>query len=150
MELECRDEELLWTVEAPFHSDPPPPGPPGPTDGLWNHEVVELFLVGGDPAPTYVEIEISPHGHHLRLRLEGRRNIVESGLPLTFEASIRKDRWQGLVRLPRRHLPPTPHRLNAFAIHGQGASRRYLAWTPVPGPEPDFHRLDLFPHVELV
>ena len=38
---------------------------------------------------------------------------------------------------------------NAFAIHGVGPQRRYLACTPVPGPQPDFHRLEVFPAVDL-
>jgi hypothetical protein len=40
-------------------------------------------------------------------------------------------------------LPP-PHRLNAFAMHGLGLRRRYLAMEPVPGEAPDFHRLEHF------
>ena len=42
-------------------------------------------------------------------------------------------------------LPPDLCAANVYAIHGQGPSRRYLAWHPVPGPAPDFHRLDRFP-----
>ena len=40
----------VWEVrvDAPDHGDPPPPAPPGRLDGLWEFEVVELFLVGAD------------------------------------------------------------------------------------------------------
>ena len=45
-------------------------------------------------------------------------------------------------------LPPGLAAANAYAIHGEGSARRYLAWTPVPGPAPDFHRLEYFAPLE--
>lgn len=148
--LWMNDASLHIEVDAPFHDDPPPPGSPGPCDELWTHEVVELFVVGEaseDVAPRYTEIELSPHGHHLALELIGVRQVARAKLPLEYRASIAaaRDRWRGRARLDRTLLPPPPHRLNACAIHGQGAARRYLAVAPVPGPTPDFHRLDGFP-----
>jgi hypothetical protein len=50
----------------------------------------------------------------------------------------------GTAWLPRALLPPPPHRINAYSIHGAGDARRYLAWEPVPGEVPDFHRLERF------
>ncbi|MCK6504885.1 hypothetical protein L6R53_16055 [Myxococcota bacterium] len=134
-------------VDAPFHGDPPPPAPPGPTWALWEHEVVELFVVG--PGQRYLEVELGPHGHHLVLQLHGVRNVVARELPLDLRVTCAAGRWQARARLPRALLPPGPHLANAYAIHGRGAGRRYLAWTPVPGPAPDFHRLPLFPAVTL-
>ena len=91
---------LHLTVEAPFYGDPPPPGPPGPCWGLWNHEVVELFLLGDDD--RYLEIELSPHGHHLVLVLHGERNPIQRELPLDYAARIiAPGRWLGEARLSR-------------------------------------------------
>lgn len=139
--------DLLLTVDAPFHGDPPPPGPPGPTPALWEHEVVELFVVGD--GERYTEIELSPHGHHLVLRLAGVRREVENGLPLDFRAFLDGRRWRGEATVPRAWLPPPPHRANAYRVHALGAGRRHLAATPVPGAAPDFHRPALFPQVTL-
>ncbi|HVS02548.1 MAG TPA: hypothetical protein VMT16_07245, partial [Thermoanaerobaculia bacterium] len=140
---------LRLRVEAPFHGDPPPAGPPGATDRLWEREVVELFLVGaGEPVP-YTEVELGPHGHHLVLRLAGVRQVVASRLPLRYRAAIAGGRWAGEALLPRDLLPPPPHRVNAFAIHGSGEARRFLAMAPVPGPRPDFHQLARFPVLDL-
>ena len=141
--------DLLIEVDAPFHDDPPPPGPPGPTDQLWNHEVAELLIVdekslNGRAEPTYTELELSPHGHYLLLRLRGVRTVIENRIPISYRARIDGDRWSGQARLPDRLLPPAPHLVNAYAISGAGNERRYLAMTPVPGAEPDFHRLDAF------
>jgi len=142
LEVALTATALRLVVDAPFHGDPPPAAPPGPTDRLWEHEVVELFVLG--PGERYTEIELGPHGHHLVLQLEGRRNTVATGLPIDFAATLDGARWRGEALVPRALLPPGPHRINAYAIHGLGAGRRYLAMTPVPGAQPDFHRLDRF------
>jgi hypothetical protein len=136
-------------VDAPFHGDPAPAGPAGPYWKLWEYEVVELFVLGAEE--HYTEIELGPHGHHLVLRLEGRRNAVAQDLPMQFAASIGAEgkRWRGQAQLARTLLPAGPHRINAYAIHGIGAARRYLAWSPVPGEQPDFHNLDHFRSVTL-
>ncbi len=145
--LELTPAHLLVEVEAPFHQDPPPPGAPGSTDELWNFEVVEVFVAGADHedgSVSYTEIELSPHGHFLVLELRGVRNIVRRGLPLDYQVVRDGDRWRGKARLARELLPLPPYRVNAFAIHGRGRSRRYLAAYPVPGEAPDFHRLEFF------
>jgi len=154
---------LRIRVMAPFHGDPAPTGRPGPTIGLWEHEVVELFVLGAprdeprdeprDAPPVYTEIELGPHGHQLVLRLRGVRQVVGRLLPLEYETVIESardvSRWRGEALLDRTLLPPTPHRINAYAIHGQGADRRYLALYPGPGEGPDFHRLEYFEEATL-
>ena len=138
--------EIRVTIDAPFHDDPRPSAPPGPTDGLWDYEVVELFLLGADQ--HYTEVEFGPHGHHPVLQLEGARQPVARCLPMAYRATIDGARWRGEARLARKLLPPGRLRVNAYAIHGAAEERRYLAMTPVPGASPDFHRLACF-EVEL-
>ncbi|MBW2425049.1 MAG: hypothetical protein JRG86_12415 [Deltaproteobacteria bacterium] len=146
--IELRADRFLELgIDASYHGDPPPSAPPGTTPGLWEFEVVELFLLGEDE--RYLEIELGPHGHHLVLRLEGRRRVVESGLPIDFRARRSESHWHGHARVSRDWLPAGLHAANAYAIHGQGANRRYLAAHPVPGPEPDFHRLEHFAPLDL-
>lgn len=133
-------------IDAPFHGDPPPAGPVGPTWALWEHEVVELFVLG--PDDRYTELEVGPHGHFLLLRLEGRRNIVEKLLPVDVTVTRTGPRWHADVLLANAILPPRPWRINATAIHGAAgigsAGRRYLSLFPLPGTDPDFHRIELF------
>ena len=129
-------------IEAARHGDPPPPGPPGRCDGLWNHEVVELFLLGVDE--QYLELEFGPHGHYLALRLAGRRHVVASDLVVEYAVGGSAERWSGRARTARTALPPALAAANAYGIHGRGAARRHLAWAPVPGEAPDFHRLERF------
>jgi len=134
--------DLRVDVDAPWHGDPPPPGAPGPTPGLWEFEVVELFLLGD--RERYLELELGPHGHHLALQLRGRRNVEAQGAQLAYTAERRGARWRGRARVPRAWLPPGLRAANAYALHGAGRERRHLAAQPVPGPAPDFHRLDCF------
>lgn len=133
---------LHLRLEASYHGDPAPQAPPGRLWGLWEHEVVELFLLG--PQDHYLELELGPHGHHLALWLEGRRQVARDRLPVECECKLQGARWSAELRLERSLLPPGPLRWNAYAIHGVGARRRYLAAHPAPGPAPDFHRLEAF------
>jgi hypothetical protein len=152
LRLRLTTTELHIAVAAVFHGDLPPTGPVGPTPRLWEHEVVELFLAGAgsaDRALRYTEIELSPWGHHLVLQLEGLRRPIAEGLPLALRTRRRGGRWHAAARLDRRLLPPPPWRANAFAVHGRHPHRRYLAATPLPGPEPDFHQPDRFPPLPL-
>ena len=142
MRLRLTASALRVAVSAPFHDDPPPPGEPGSTEGLWEYEVVELFVAGpaDDDAVPYTEIELSPWGHHLVLQLHGIRNRVATGLPIAFRTQRRGNLWLGVARIDMALLPQQPWRINAFAIHGVGDDRRYLAATPLPGERPDFHQ----------
>lgn len=152
-------EEVVVTVDAPFYNDSAPDGPVGPTDKLWDHEVVEVFFLGR--AERYTEIELSPHGHHLVLQLQGARNIVRKCIPIDYHVTHHKAgptlydrRWTGVARIPKDLLPDGPYCWNAYSIHGEGADRRFLCLFPVPGPgffddEPDFHRLAHFRPLDL-
>lgn len=136
-------DALRLFVFAPLHGDPAPTTPPGATPGLWEHEVVEWFLAGADG--RYLEVELGPHGHHLVLHLHGVRKVLESASPMsTTTRRCGGSWWSGTADLPRRWLPPGPHRANAYRIHGVGPDRRYLAAVPLPGPKPDFHQPDRF------
>ncbi len=144
----CASVTLSWAadalrieVDAPWARDPSPPGRPGPTDGLWNHEVVELFVACGS---RYTEVEIGPYGHHLVLQLDGVRSPVASQLPLALTTERTGDRWRAVAQLDRRWLVDAPTTCNAYRIAGVGDARRYHAHAAVPGPQPDFHRLQHF------
>ncbi|XP_015479306.1 UPF0462 protein C4orf33 homolog isoform X1 [Parus major] len=136
---------LLMEVRAPFFNDPPaPPGEPGkPFGGLWDYEVVEAFFLN-DRTEQYLEVELCPHGQYLLLLLSGRRKAWKEELPLEFEVTRMKTKWEGKALLPWSYFPPFTDKFNAFAIHGSGEERKHEALYPVPphelqqGQEPDF------------
>ena len=137
-----REGQLEVRISAPYYADPAAPTtPPGPTDQLWEHEVVELFIYGADD--QYTEIELAPSGHHLVLQLNGVRNAVATKLPIMYEATIHGDRWTATASIDKALLPAGPHRWNATAIHGSKEHRTYLSWIPLPGDKPDFHQPEI-------
>ena len=139
-----QDDGIRLTVHAPHYADPLPDAPVGPVFGLWEYEVVELFLAGpGDPRP-YLEVELGPGGHHLVLRLRGTRRIVARKLPLEPQVHVTEGRWTAVVDIPDTYLPPSPWTVNATAVHGVGEQRTWLSAAPLPGTTPDFHQLDAF------
>ena len=138
-----RGTQLEIRVSAPYYGDPPAPSTPcGPTDRLWEHEVVELFIHGKND--RYTEIELAPSGHFLVLQLAGVRQIVASKLPLQFSATIHENHWTGTAFIDKKLLPDAPLTVNATAIHGGDSERTYLSWVPLPGVEPDFHQPSCF------
>jgi len=142
LSFRLESQSLHVHVQAPHHGDRAPAGPPGAFPGLWDYEVVELFLLA-EP-DHYLEIELGPHGHHWVLELHGRRQVAREGLPIRYQAQRADGRWTGRAEIPRDYLPAKVVRGNGYAIHGTGAPRRYLARFPVAGTAPDFHRLDCF------
>ena len=55
--------------------------------GLWDYEVVEAFFLCSKNN-HYLEVEVGPHGQHLALLLNGRKNIVKECLPLKWDVTI--------------------------------------------------------------
>ncbi|KAM7291758.1 hypothetical protein ISCGN_028329 [Ixodes scapularis] len=147
-----QDRVIPVTLEADFFDDPAPPaGTKGqPLFGLWEYEVVELFILG--EYDRYLELEFCPHGQHLVLLLKGEGNAIKHSLPLEFNATVEGGRWRGEARVPVSYFPASPDKLNAYAIHGCGENRQYEALFPVPQgafDKPNFHRLKYFAHVNL-
>ena len=72
--------EVKISVSAPFYADPPPPGGQQGQAyfGLWEYEVVEAFFLNSED--QYLEVEFGPHGQHIVLLLDGRRNAIKSVL----------------------------------------------------------------------
>ncbi len=115
-------------------------------DGLWEYDVIEVFLVGDDG--TYTEIELGAGGHFLVLSFGGVRIRSNDWADREFDhrnSSATPGTWQSQILIPWDVLPKNITKLNAFAIAGG----THLAMSPVPGPEPDFHQPDVFPEVTV-
>ncbi|MBR58752.1 MAG: hypothetical protein CMH54_12120 [Myxococcales bacterium] len=144
--FEVRADGVHVWVDAPYHKDPAPIDSPGPTMGLWLYEVVEIFIAGDEE--RYLELEMGPHGHYLMLVLDGVRQVVGQPVVQDYTAQIVDGRWTGQARFAVGYLPSEPWTLNAYSIHGVGEQRVHQAMIPVPGDQPDFHRLDVFARAE--
>ena len=145
VQLHATDKGLRVWVESPWYKDPAPPDAPGLVDGLWEYEVVEVFVASAAEPERYVEVELGPHGHHLGLRFHGVRRRVGSPFTFALATTCEADRWRGEAFIDAEHLPKAPWRLNAFAIHASGTGRRYLLAHALPGGAPNFHQPASFP-----
>lgn len=142
IEIGFSEKEAVVEVTSPYHDDPAPTDPPGPTDRLWEYEVVEVFLLGSG---GYLEVELGPHGHYLAIEFAGRREPRRRLIPIDYRVTSRDaTRWSGAAVLPGGLLPANLDRFNACRVHGTGAGRRFLSVFPLPGERPDFHRLECF------
>ncbi|CAG7836504.1 unnamed protein product [Allacma fusca] len=140
-------------IKAPFYDDPAPSGNPGRFDGLWDYEVVEVFILGNDD--KYVELEFGPHGHYLVYQLEGYRNTTSTTQELHgYSTVINKTEkvWHARAFIAEDQLPEGDHSFNAYAIHGVGKDRVYMALYPnldESYTSPDFHVLEPFEPIDL-
>lgn len=137
--------DLSMAIDAPFANDPKPCSASASCWELWKFEVVEFFLVGqGKPAP-YIEIEISPWGKYLVLRLLGARNLKDQHLPLDIISVQRNTtRWTAKAVISHTLLPEGELKVNAFRLSGQEPDRRYHVMTVMATACPDFHLIEQF------
>merc|ERR1711892_443987 len=137
---------LKVTISSPYFEDPAPEGgrPGEAFFKLWEYEVVEAFFLNNDD--QYLELEFGPHGQHLMLLLDGRRNAIKHSLPLDYTAVIdeKSNTWKGKALVPLSYFPPNVTLFNAYAINGVGDQRIYEALYESSGKQPDFHRLEKF------
>jgi len=139
-------EGLRVEVVAPMlHEQRVPDAPIGSrVEGLWEYDVVELFLVG--PGHEYLELELGAGGHFLALGFSSiRRRSNDYG---RFEPIVRYERtsekiWTSSLTLSWDMIPENLRAINAFAI----MAGQFMAYAPVPGEKPDFHQPDFYPTV---
>ncbi|KAL3880798.1 hypothetical protein ACJMK2_033009 [Sinanodonta woodiana] len=91
------------TISAPYFNDPPNPGgtPGKPFQQLWDYEVVEAFFLSDDG--KYLELEFCPHGQHLVLLLNGRRNMWK--VFSTFSCNLYLFWWTKVVYETSESVP---------------------------------------------
>ncbi len=133
----------------------------GPVDRLWEFDVVEVFL-RSPHNPEYVEVEVSPLGQWLDLKVRVPRRDVDwswrSGLWRSVSVDPDNRRWLTLLELPwdrleevaGSDLPPAlgdAWRANFLRCARDGGNRLYLAWRPTFTQEPDFHVPHAFGHL---
>jgi hypothetical protein len=144
------EEEGLWiTATLPHQACPSVPVMPPCTRvaNLWEYDVVECFVVG---AEGYLEVELGAGGHFLVLDFAAPRvcrNAYEAFVPrMTFEPyQAGKPAWRASLLIPWSMVPVPVQGVNAYVI----SRNHYLCYHPLPGPKPDFHQPERFPHVRL-
>jgi hypothetical protein len=108
---------------------------------LWEYDVVECFLAGGDG--RYLELELGAGGHFLALLFDAPRRCCDALESLRPALAHRADArgWWARIVAPWAIVPAPLRALNAFVAAGG----HFLAHHPLPGPRPDFHQPQRFP-----
>ena len=114
--------------------------------GLWERDVVELFVSAGPDGVPYREVEASAAGQWLALAFDGvRRPAKEPWRPaVRVGARVAGPRHTIEISLPLASLGldagAGPWRLGLFRIHGSPGAREYQSLHPTGTAIPDFHR----------
>ena len=134
---------LSWDLALP--GEPRlPEAPPGFTDGLWEHDVIELFLGSRRDSGRYLELEFGPGGHWLGLSFSGirERSAALEDLDPELHHEIQPGRWRGRAALPaalvEKHAGRGPWKGLVAAVTGD--ARAHACWPRLPGEAPDFHQ----------
>lgn len=142
---------LSWDLQWPGEMAMPP-SPAACVDGLWEFDVIELFLAHAHEA-RYVELEFGPAGHWLALAFDGvrqRRGIL-SHLNPAISTEPNNGRWRGEARmnldLIESNIGSPPWRILVAAIAHRDGRPHYLSSTRLPGAEVDFHQPGHWPLV---
>jgi hypothetical protein len=138
---------LYIEAEAAMRPDAKiPTAPPDkPFDGLWDYDVVEVFLVGENG--HYLEVELGAGGHWLVLGFDSVRHrsndYADARLEHEYEAG--ELAWRSSIVIPWDMLPQPVKALNAYAI----CNNQFLAYSPVPGAFADYHQPSAFPEATI-
>jgi hypothetical protein len=160
VKLKYQSSGLTFWTQAPWWQNPAPDGAPRSVWGLWDYEVLEIFIVG--EGGRYLELEIGPYGHYLMLMLHAPREIEHQQLAPDRLECLRTSSelvqestgsWSSEGLINNEHLPApylneemTPYwRVNSFWCFNKGAQRYHFCAYPLPGERPDFHQPERFP-----
>jgi len=120
-----------------------PPQPDTPRRGLWDRDVVEMFL--GDDWENirhYREFEIAPTADWIDLAIDldhhGANRGWRSGWHVTARIDEKTHVWYAAAQIPLKSVSEHPveagtrWRMNLYRIDGQGADpqRHFLCWQP--------------------
>jgi hypothetical protein len=135
--VERRADGLFITAQTPvFPKRHEPNTPPGRLDGLWDYDVSEIFFVGDDG--KYLEVELGTRGHYLVLAFDDIRQRSNDFADADFQHEYQADEHGATssILIPNSALPANIVKANAFLIAGG----YFMAYSPLPGDEPDFHQ----------
>lgn len=145
--LSQTDRGLVIEAESAIRADRKVPAAPTdrPLEGLWEYDVVEVFVVGENG--HYLEVELGAGGHWLVLGFDGVRHRSNSYADVQLECHFETGEkvWKSQIVIPWDMVPHPVARLNAYAI----CSGQFLAYSPVPGAVADYHQPTVFPEAEL-
>lgn len=114
--------------------------------GLWEYDVVEVFLTREATGIPYLEIQVSPLNQKFALLVKAPREETEYPEELPFKSSVKllSKKWTAEIEVPWSSMPGEDSfvRGNLHAILGK--NRNHFSLGLNEDEKPDFHRPDLF------
>lgn len=149
--LLLEDPDFLWLCARHGNAARAHPGA-GPGDfqeGLWRHDVAELFIAAPD-GKAYLEFNLSPRGAWWGAAFAAARQAKPWGSMPAVQAAggLVQDGWQARLGIPLDWLRCEigwggGSRANVTFIL-ESPAQRFLSAAALPGVEPDFHQPDHF------
>jgi hypothetical protein len=138
----------------------PNPSTAGDTWGLWDYDVVEVFI-GHDlnNIQVYKEFEISPQSEFIDLDVDRSRKTKQVDADwnsnMKFRTRIDKQHkvWFCEMQIPWKSIAPnapsagTEFRLNLYRIEGAPPNRKFIVWQQIDNPS--FHTPERFGRLRL-
>jgi hypothetical protein len=116
--------------------------------GLWNYDVVEIFLHRENNHGHYLELQASPLQQFFALLVKEPRKTTEKPkkISVKIESEIVSGGFNVSFTIPLEDIPGEGSTItgNLFACLGNPDERSYFAINPNLESVPDFHRPDLF------
>lgn len=129
------------------------------THGLWDFDVVEVFIGHDLERPhLYKEFEVSPRGEWVDLDVDKTKKEIadwtwNSGFEFKTKVDEGRKMWHCLMKIPWSSIAPAApaagheFRLNLYRIEGGPESRQYITWQAVQSPS--FHTPAAFGRLRL-
>ena len=153
----AQDPESLWLVTA--HAQAPRPCPTAANgefhEGLWLHDVAELFVAGAD-GEGYLEFNLSPAGAWWAAAFSRPRQHRPLGTRPAARTHVATDAaggWRAALQIPLAYLGSQiawgdGARANVTMILGS-PRQQFISAFDLGSGEPDFHRPQCFSHVDF-
>lgn len=154
-------DNLYFLFTAPYETMylRPEPQLDKETHGLWDFDVVEVFI-GHDLARPhlYKEFEVSPRGEWVDLDVDKTKKDIadwkwDSHFRFHTKIDAGKKIWYCLMEIPWKSIAPgepqvnQEFRLNLYRIEGGPKDRKYITWRAVDSPS--FHTPGKFGRLRL-
>lgn len=116
--------------------------------GLWDFDVLELFVQRKDADNHYLELQTSPLSQYFALKIKRPREETEEFIPQNIKIEVLREgqSFRAKFILLLDEIPGTGHEIygNICACLGTQNQREYFAANINTEEKPDFHRPELF------
>lgn len=117
-------------------------------EGLWDFDVVEVFISRSLNNLPYLELQVSPIGQKFALFIDEPRKKTRKVIDITVDIATELTTYgfKASFSIPKNLIPGDSNEIfaNFFACLGDKEERSYFAFNVNNGTNPDYHLPKLF------